>query len=171
MVVISIFSRINYMSRNNLRIVVCMHHGPMTPIWIHEYMFFKRQSAYLWVQTVLLFSPTYSLFVWGRLLKKKEKKLAQSFNFTFRYINDVLSLNNSRFSDFINRLYPIELKIKWQCRALRTKLYDKRDDFNFPFENFPFLCSNIQPAAAYGVYISQLIQYSRACGSLIEDCC
>jgi len=28
------------------------------------------------------------------LLRKGEKKLAQSFNYTFRYIDDVLSLNN-----------------------------------------------------------------------------
>jgi hypothetical protein len=31
------------------------------------------------------------------LLKKNEKKLARSFNFTFRYVYDVLSLNNSSF--------------------------------------------------------------------------
>jgi hypothetical protein len=31
--------------------------------------------------------------------------------------------------------------------------------------NFPFICSNIPAAAAYGVYISQMIRYSRACGS------
>jgi len=31
--------------------------------------------------------------------------------------------------------------------------------------NFPFICSNIPPAPAHGVYISQLIRYSRACGS------
>jgi hypothetical protein len=48
---------------------------------------------------------------------------------------------------------------------LRTKLYDKRDDFNFPIVNFPFICSNIPAAPTYGVYISQLIRYSRACGS------
>jgi hypothetical protein len=30
---------------------------------------------------------------------------------------------------------------------------------------FPFICSNIPSAPAYGVNISQLIQYSRACGS------
>jgi hypothetical protein len=40
---------------------------------------------------------------------------------------------------------------------LRTKLYDKRDDFNFPIVNFPFVCSNIPAAPAYGVYISHLI--------------
>ena len=48
---------------------------------------------------------------------------------------------------------------------LRTKLYDKRDDVNFSIVNFPFICSNIPAAHAYGVYISQLIQYSRAYGS------
>ena len=47
----------------------------------------------------------------------------------------------------------------------RTKLYDKRDDFNFLVVNFPFICSKIPAATAYGVYISQLIRYSRACGS------
>ena len=48
---------------------------------------------------------------------------------------------------------------------LRTILYDKRDDFNFPIVNFPFICSNIPATPAYGVYISQMIRYSRACGS------
>ena len=31
--------------------------------------------------------------------------------------------------------------------------------------NFPFICSKIPAAATYGVYISQLIRKSRACGS------
>jgi hypothetical protein len=47
----------------------------------------------------------------------------------------------------------------------RTQIYHKRDDVNFPIVNFPFICSNIPAAPAYGVYISQLIQFSRACGS------
>jgi len=37
--------------------------------------------------------------------------------------------------------------------------------YNFPIVNFPFICSNIPAAPACGVYISQLIRYSRACGS------
>ena len=48
---------------------------------------------------------------------------------------------------------------------LRTKLYDKRDDFKFPIVNFPFIYSTIPAAPAYGVYIFHLIRYSRACGS------
>jgi hypothetical protein len=103
-----------------------------------------------------------------RLLKKNEKKLARSFNLTFRYIDDVLSLRNARFGDFVDRIYPIELEIKDSSDSegrLRMKLYDKRDDFNFPIVNFPFICSNIPAAPAYGVYLSQMIRYSRACGS------
>ena len=48
---------------------------------------------------------------------------------------------------------------------LRTNPYVTRDDFNFPIVNFQFICSNILAASTYGVYISQLIRYTRACGS------
>ena len=104
-------------------------------------------------------------------------------NFTFRYIDDVLSLNTSRFDDFVDRINPIEFEIKDTTDTdrsasyldlhlkidsegqLRTKLYDKRDYFNFPIVYFPFICSNIPAAPAYGVYISQLMRFYGACGS------
>ena len=41
----------------------------------------------------------------------------------------------------------------------------KLNDFNFPIVNFPFLSSNIASAPAYGVYVSQLIRYARACSN------
>ena len=50
-------------------------------------------------------------FIQG-LLKKNEKKLARSFNFTFRYVHDVLPLINIRLGDFVDRIFPIELEIK-----------------------------------------------------------
>ena len=50
-------------------------------------------------------------FIQG-VLKKNEKKLAQSFKFTFRYKDDVRTLNNARFGDFADRMYPIKLEIK-----------------------------------------------------------
>ena len=128
-----------------------------------------------------LFLYYYEADFMQELLRKKDKKLAISFNSTFRYIDDVLSLNNSKFGDYVDRIYPIELEIKDTTDTvksasyldlhleidnegrLKTKLYDKRDDFSFPIVNFPFLSSNIPAAPAYGVYISQLIRYSRAC--------
>jgi hypothetical protein len=45
---------------------------------------------------------------------------------------------------------------------LSTKIYDKRDDFNFKIIYFPNMCTNIPASPAYGVYISQLIRYARA---------
>jgi len=50
-------------------------------------------------------------FLQGILMKNK-KNLARSYILTFRYVDDVLSLNNSRFGDFVDRIYPIELEIK-----------------------------------------------------------
>ena len=44
---------------------------------------------------------------------------------------------------------------------LQIKLYDKRDDFNFNIVNFPFLSSNVPQYPVYGVYVSQLIRYTR----------
>jgi hypothetical protein len=49
-------------------------------------------------------------FIQG-LLKKNQKKLTSSFNFTLRSLDDVLSLNNSRFGGFVDRIYPIDLEI------------------------------------------------------------
>jgi hypothetical protein len=121
------------------------------------------------------------LFVWGGLHKKNEKKLARSFNFTFCFIDNVLSLNDYRCGDFVElevrnttdtdrSVSHLDIHIEIDSeRRLRTKLYDKRDDFNFPIVNFSFIFSNIPAAPAYGVYISQLIQYSRACGSYQES--
>ena len=60
----------------------------------------------------ILFLYSYEAdFIQG-LVKKKEKKLAQSFNYSFRYLDDVLSLNNGRFIDHVHFIYPYELEIK-----------------------------------------------------------
>jgi hypothetical protein len=117
-----------------------------------------------------LFLYSYEADFIQELLKKNEKKLARSFNFMFCYIDDVLSLNNFRFGNFVDRIYPIELEKKDTTDTdrsasyldlhleidsegrIRTKLYDKRDDFNFPIVNFPFICSNIP--AAWSIYFS-----------------
>ena len=50
-------------------------------------------------------------FIQG-LLKKNGKKLTRSFNFTFRYIDGVLSLNNYIFGNFVDCIFPIVVEIK-----------------------------------------------------------
>jgi len=61
-------------------------------------------------------------FIQG-ILKKNEKKLARSFNFTFCYIDDVLSLNNSEFGDFVDRIHPIEFEIKDTTDTAKSASY------------------------------------------------
>ena len=114
------------------------------------------------------------------LLQAGKKHLAQQFNFTYRYIDDVLSQKNTKCAEYLEFIYPRELEIKETTETaasssyldcylnidngkLTTWLYDKRDDFNFPIVNFPFLSSNIPSAPAYSVYVSQLIRYARTC--------
>ena len=43
-----------------------------------------------------------------------------------------------------------------------TKIYDKRDDFDFEIVNFPFLDGDVPRSTSYGVYIPQLIRFARA---------
>ena len=92
-------------------------------------------------------------------------------------------INNQDFENYLGQMYPTEHEIKDTTESntsasyldlllsiesdgqLRTSLYDQRDDFNFHITNFPFLSSNIPSSPAYGVFISQLIRYARACSS------
>ena len=117
------------------------------------------------------------------LLSMGKKHLASRFNLTYRYIDDVLSINNPEFENYLGQMYPAELEIKDTTESttsasyldlllsigrdgqLHTSIYDKRDDFNFHITNFPFLSSNIPSSPAFGVFISQLIRYSWACSS------
>ena len=78
----------------------------------------------------------------------------------------------------VNRIYPAELQLKKANSSdteapflnlnlsisnstVSTKIYDKRDDFDFDSVNFPFLDADVPRRAPYGVYISQLIRFTR----------
>ena len=49
-----------------------------------------------------------------------------------------------------------------------SKIYDKRDDFNFEIVNFSFLDGDVPRSLSYGVHISQLIRFARVCSN-VED--
>ena len=129
-----------------------------------------------------LFLYSYEAEFAQSLLQAGKKHLAQEFNFAYRYI-DTLSLKNTKFAfEYLEFIYPRELEIKETTETAAsfsyldwylytdngkhtTRLYDKRNDFNFPIVNFPFLSRNIPSAPAYGVYVSQLIRYARTCSN------
>ena len=64
-----------------------------------------------------------------------------------------LEIKDTRDTDRSSSYIDLHFDIDSEGR-LRTKLYDKRNEFNFPIVNFPFICSNIPAAPAYGVYLS-----------------
>ena len=126
---------------------------------------------------LFLFHYEYSYM---KILMKKNLCVAKKFNDTIRYIDDLLTVNNSKFEKEICNIYPPELTLKRTSESERnvsyldisiticggkyvTEVYDKRDDFNFDIVNFPYMCSNIPAKPTYGVYISQLIRICRIC--------
>ena len=114
------------------------------------------------------------------LLLKDNITLAIKISNTYRYIDDLLCINNKDFELSISDIYPKELILKKTNTSPKkspfldldititnnqfiTKVYDNREDFNFDKVNFPHLDSNIPNTPAYGVFISQLIRYSKIC--------
>ena len=51
-----------------------------------------------------------------------------------------------------------------------SKIYDKRDDFDFDIVNFPFLDGDVPRSTSYGVYISQLIRFAGERGGSVVEC-
>ena len=49
-----------------------------------------------------------------------------------------------------------------------SKIYDKRNYFDFDIVNFPFLDGDIPRAPSYGVYISQLIRFARVSSHVLD---
>ena len=79
------------------------------------------------------------------------------FKLSFHNINFKETTDTASSASFLDLYLEFD-----DSGQLSTKIYDKRDDFNFKIINFPNMCSNIPASPAYGVYISQLIRYARA---------
>ena len=84
----------------------------------------------------------------------------------------------------VNRIYPPELQLNKANTAdteapfldlhlsisngfVSSKIYDKRDDFDFDIVNFPFLDGDVPRSSSYGVYISQLIRFARVSSHVV----
>ena len=66
-----------------------------------------------------LFVYSYESEFLQKLAKDKKIHEARAFNFTYRYIDDVLSINNSRFAEFLPLIYLPELEVKETTDQLR----------------------------------------------------
>ena len=120
-----------------------------------------------------------------KLVKNKQLNLIECFNRTSRYLDDILNLDNPNFEKHISEIYPkelsltkanlsdthasfLDLDITIKNNTVETKIYDKRDDFGFPIVNFPWLDSDVPRAPCYGIYISQLVRFARACSDVVD---
>ena len=52
----------------------------------------------------------------------------------------------------------LDLHLCSSNKKVSSKIYDKRDDFDYEIVNFPFLDGDVPHTKSYGVYISQLIR-------------
>ena len=63
-----------------------------------------------------------------------------------------LQLNKANSSD--TEASFLDLNFSITNGIVSSKIYDKRDDFNFELVNYPFLDGDVPPSPSYGVYIS-----------------
>ena len=77
-----------------------------------------------------------------------------------------LQLNKANVSDTEASFLDLHLSIS--DGLIKTKSFDKRDDFDFVIVNFPFLDGDVSRSASNGVYISQLIRFARV-SSHVDD--
>ena len=105
-------------------------------------------------------------------------EIIQAFNSTSRYLNDLLTIDNPYLEGMVGRIYSPELQLN-KANASNTeapfldlhlsisngfvssKIYDKRDDFDFDIVNFPVLGGGVPRPTSDGVYISQLTRFLR----------
>ena len=104
------------------------------------------------------------------LSEENQSGVIEAFSSTSLYLDDLLNIYNNFFDSMVNRIYPSELKLNKANVSdaeasfldlhlsisdgfMKSKIYDKRDDFDFDIVNFPFLDSDVPRSASDGVYI------------------
>ena len=112
-------------------------------------------------RTPLLADLFLHTFEYDFMIKTMKHDITKAIQFsnTFRYIDDLFSINNVDFGNYISVIYPtfphhlLKCVISTQIsrRAVQTHLSDKRDDFTFRIVNFPHTDNNIPTNPPDGV--------------------
>ena len=104
---------------------------------------------------------------WSLSHGKSQADIIEAFNSTSRYLDDLLNID-IYFEHMVDRIYPAELPLNKANSSdtetpflhlnlsisngtVSTKIYDKRDDFDFGIVNFPFLDGDVPRRTSYGV--------------------
>ena len=119
------------------------------------------------------------------LSEDNQSEVIEAFTSTSRYLDDLLNIDNNLFDSMVNHIYSSELPLNkanvldTEASVLdihlpisdgfvKTKISNKRDDFEIDIVNFPFLDGDVPRSTSYGVYISQLIRFARV-SSHVDD--
>ena len=108
-----------------------------------------------------------NLFLFYYEYIKQKNQLSKTFSHTFRYIDNLLTINNPKFvkppgpqlelkhtTETNSRLSYLDLELNIVDRRFTTAVFfDMRDGLNFHIVNFPYMDSNIPSKPAYGIYI------------------
>ena len=122
---------------------------------------FIRFGSKLYRQIVIIPMGTYCaplvailfLFCYERdfmlsLSDNNQADIIEAFNSTSRYLDDLLNIDNPYFEQMVGQIYPTELQLNKENSSdteapvldlnlsitngiVSSKIYDKRDDFNF----------------------------------------
>ena len=117
---------------------------------------------------------------WMTKMKKENNILARKFGRIFRYIDDLIAINDgNEFEKYHSEIYPDELELKKENsintettflelnisikeRMFQTKLYDKRDTFGFHICRLPFRESNLPKRMFYSSASAEILRICRA---------
>ena len=120
----------------------------------------------------LLFLFCYERDFMLSLSVNNQSDVVEAFNPTSRYLDDLLNIDNPYFKQMVGQIYPTELQLNKANSSdteapfldlnlsitngiVSSKIYDKRDEFNFEIVNFPFLDGDVPRSPSYGIYTQQ----------------
>ena len=105
------------------------------------------------------------------LSDNNQTDIIEAFTSTSRYLDDLPNIDNPYFEQMVGQIYPTALQLNMVNSSdteaaflhlnlsipngiVSSKIYDKRDDFDFELVNFPFLDGDVPRSPSYGVYFS-----------------
>ena len=115
----------------------------------------------------------------------KQAEIIEAFKSTSRYLDGLLSVGSPCFGGVVGRVCPpglrlnkantsdteapfLDLHLSISNGFVSSKIYDKRDDFDFDIVNFPFLDGDVPRSTSCGVYISQLIRFAGVSSRVVD---
>ena len=101
-------------------------------------------------------------------LSDNQSEVIEAFSSTSRYLDDLLYINNNFFDSMVDSIYPsepqlnkgnvsvtealfLDLHLSTSNGFVKTKIYYKRDDFDFDIVNFQFLDGDVPYSVCSGV--------------------